>query len=328
MLNIHLNGDMVRCPDIVNIQKRLIEKRQKERRCKYGIHELNCPQWTQYCQDQPEIKPLMYYGRCHLFCCDKCPMRKKRKATGNMQKTFRIDNKIYRQLSSAAHYTIKTSKVKTLFMTLTFPPYKDKHYEKCKNPICSKFFEQKHNQLFSKFIENLRTNYGCSGYVAVRERGEKRFRIHYHLLISIPFISFFDLNDVWCNTIKDICNYSNHALYTDKKKKFIKDPVRAIRYVCKYFSKSKGSVSNTRIVFIANEINVKHRTFDNQNCEYYTVTDLLNHYKSIKVTQTSDYTTAFRIMDKAEFDDFCNNYLYKLFGISEINKNGVDFSPG
>ena len=188
MINVHLNGDIVRCPDMREIQARAAEIRDLHRICKYNIHESSCPAW------QIAVRTHKYCGRCSLAGSDSCPGHQIRTKLGKKEKQFKIDNQVYRKISSAAHYLVKESNNKVLFLTLTFPQFKKKvTYDET-------------NKCFSKFVENLRTNYCCQGYIAVREFGEKSHRVHYHLLCSLPYIPFPLLNNAWCNAIKDISN--------------------------------------------------------------------------------------------------------------------------
>ena len=314
MINIHLNGDIVRCPDIARIQAEAKELRYRHRICKFNEHEDDCKVWQNSLECYQEIKKNSKEVHCCLTCSDKCPGRKKHIDTGRMQKSFNIDNVNYRKLASSAYYLVKTSQFKTLFITLTFPPFKKKVNEK------------EFNQYFSKFVENLRTNHNAAGYVAVRERGDVNNRYHFHLLLSIPFISFITLNHIWCNTISDICEFSKCAVRTTKETLFINNPGYALRYVCKYFAKSKGATSRTRVIFISNNLIRYPRHFDNKNCEYYTPQDMFDDYKSIRITKTSDFTTGYRITDAKEFDRFTENILNKLFNLTKENNNL--FCPG
>ena len=308
MLNIHLNGDIVRCPDIAAIKRRIQESNEAERRCKYGIIEWKCDRWKEYVMLQPGVKKFSECGRCVFAYNESCPMHKKRVEFGKKEKKFKIDNQVYRKLTSSAHYLVKESDKKTLFITLTFPKFKKKVSY---NEI---------NEYFSRFVENLRKNYHCGGYIAVREFGKKTHRVHFHLLITIPFVPFTRLNDTWCNTIAGICHYSKNALTTDKKTLFIRDPVRALKYVCKYFAKAKGQVNKSRLVFMSNNIIQKPKQF------YNSVDEILSGYKSIYILQTSDYTTRFRVTDLKEFQRFCNNFLYPFFELSfKKNENLYSF---
>jgi hypothetical protein len=225
-------------------------------------------------------------------------MHKKHVETGLQKKRFKIDNAIYRKMASTAHYLVKESKCKTLFITLTFPQFKRKVPD---NEI---------NTYFSKYVENLRKNYDCGGYVAVREFGKETHRVHFHLLLAIPFVPFSVLNSAWCNCIKDICNYSGRAVMSDPKTVVIRNPTYALRYICKYFAKTKGQSNDSRLVFMSNNIIQKPKKM------YGSVNDLLENYKSIYIQQTSDYSTCFRITDSKEFNRFCNNFLYPFFELS------------
>jgi hypothetical protein len=304
LYNLHLNGDIVRCPDIAAIKEREAEIKDSHKICVYNIKEESCQVWQNSLKCWQNVKDKGCDGRCMLSGQDICPGHQAQRKTGNKEKSFRIDNVNYRKLSSSAHYLVKKSQHKTLFLTLTFPKFKKK-------------INEKHlNKAFSTFMHNLRENYNCSGYVAVRERGANgTHRYHYHLLCSIPFVPFADLNRAWCHAISDICEFSKRAVTSDKKTLFIREPVRALRYVCKYFAKTKGQSSKTRIIFISENLIRTPVHFNNENCEYYTINDLLDSFKSISKKETSDYTTAFRINDAKEFSIFCEKILYKFFNL-------------
>lgn len=301
MINIHLNGDLVHCPNIPAIQKRIAERRDAERRCIYGIHEDICAVWQNSVECYTAIKKrdnARGFCRCSLSGCDRCPGHIKRKDDGNKQKLFRINNVTYRQLASTAHYLVKASKLKVLFLTLTFPKFKRNVTEK------------ELNEHFSRFMENLRKNYGCKGYIAVRENGTRfTHRYHYHIVAALPFVPFRRLNTVWINCISDICHNSKNAVQTDRKARFVDNPVRAMRYVCKYFAKSRGQASKTRLVFISNVILQKPKPF------YGALESILTGFDSVTARRTSDYTTCFRITEKREFWQFCKNMLYPFFNL-------------
>jgi len=298
MINNHLNGDIVRCPDIAEIKIRLNEMKEKKHICKYNYHEDNCSTWQSSLVNWQNIKQNGCAGRCMLSGTLLCPGHIIQTKTGEKEKLFKINNQVYRKLASTAHYLVKESKNKVLFLTLTFPKFKKKVTD---NEI---------NKYFSKYVENLRKNYDCGGYIAVREFGKETHRVHFHLLLSIPFVPFPVLNAAWCHCIKDICHFSKNAVTSDPKTRFIRNPVRAMRYVCKYFAKTKGRTSKTRQVFISNNIIQKAIKY------FGNVRDFLTGYESITFTQTSDYATMFRINDPKEFDHFCNKFLYPLFELS------------
>lgn len=314
MINVHFNGDIVRCPDISAIQNRVAERRDVEKRCKYGIHEDNCTTWQNSVRNWMNVKNNAYCGRCLMAGSIFCPQHRDRVDKGRMQKKFAMTSQKYRQMSSSAHYLIKEeAKNWVLFLTLTFPKFK-------KNV---KITDKILNQYFSKFVENLRTNYDCSGYMAVREGGiDCEKRPHYHLIISIPFIRFTVLNDIWCRCIADICERSPNALTSDRKSYRIeKNTGKAIRYICKYLSKTKRDrlVSDSRIVFISSNLLIKHKKIQEMSINEILLDT--GKYKGIYIQQTSDYSTCFRITDPESFDRFIENFLYPLFECSDKTAN-------
>jgi hypothetical protein len=309
MINVHLNGDIVRCPDIAAIHKRANEIRELHRICIYNFHEDTCQAWQQSLINWRNVKKNGTCGKCMLCATDSCPGHVDRTFKGLRKKTFKIDSTIYRKISSTAHYLVKESNNRVLFITLTFPQFK------------KKITYNEINTYFSKFVKNLRNNYDCGGYIAVREFGKKTHRVHFHLLLSIPFVPFAALNDTWCNTIKDICAYSDHALTTDKKTLFIRNPGRALRYVCKYFAKGLGQSSDTRLVFISNNILQKPKQIKD------SIENILSGYKGIFIQQTSDYTTSYRITNNKDFERFCNNFLYPFFELSTDKKTNIYSFP-
>lgn len=307
MINIHLNGDIVRCPDIAAIQSRAKEIREAHFICCYNIHEETCSIWQNSLKIYQNIKQNNCAGYCSMAGSDICPGHILRSNIARKKKTFKIDNTIYRKMASSAHYLQKESKSNKLFITLTFPKFK------------KKVSDNETNNYFSRFVENLRTNYDCGGYIGAREFGKKNHRVHYHLFLSIPFVPFPVLNAAWCNCIQDICYFSNNAIQTDPKTRFISNPARAMRYVCKYFAKCKGQESDSRMIFISNNIIQKAKKCTD------SVEDILKGYKSIYIQQTSDYSTCFRITDSKEFNRFCNNFLYPFFELS-FKKNEYLYS--
>jgi hypothetical protein len=307
MISVHFNGEIVRHFDTGQINKEIRTKYSDQHRCKYGVRFVQCDQWRKYSNE--------------LEACDVnktlCPYHKQRQDTGKMNKEYSIDWQTYRKLSSGAHYMIKEAKSKVIFYTLTFPAWKDK-------PIT----DEQANQCFSKFAENMRKNYSCSHYIAVREHGETGDRVHFHVLCAIPFISFTKLNNSWLHAISKYCVASVNALQTDKKySAVIRSPTRAIRYVCKYFSKVYGIKSSSRVVFVSNSLlsytdsagnkqsNIKKSLHEDMA---RAVPHALKGLKSLKIKKY-DHVTVFKVTDYKEFKSFCNNFLYPLFECS-VNK--------
>lgn len=365
MISMHFNGEMVRHKNMKIIAHRTAEKNAHEGRCKYGCHVFNCSAWLKHClsdyhkeqdllkQKGKEIPKLDKFGICKLNGSSLCPQYKERKKQGNTKKTFTIDWKKYRQIASAAHYLIKESEHKTLFLTLSFPqwirkePTPGQTYKSRAGLIAnhkltkSFYYDEISNICFTKFAENMRENYDCSGYIAVKEYGETTNRVHFHIIISLPFVDFRILNNSWNNSISDCCCFSSCALRRKPgEPAIIRNPARAIRYVCKYISKTYGQTSETRTVFISNnllssKVKVVRRVFDYERNEWTEIEtiarqsnikrsidenecnhiDYLKQFKSIKIN-TFEHVTVFKITDRKEFNKFCTQFLYPLFECS------------
>lgn len=308
MINLHLNGDIVRCPDVQDAKKRLAERRESEYKCKYGIIEYDCQTRNNYhlrhritdkrcdchsarCRDYKEVTDGGMVWKMFV-----CPHMNLQYIHSLKKKSYFISSQTYRKMASASHDLVKSSRNRVLFLTLTFPKFKIEPNE------------QEYNECFSRFLHNLRQNYGCSGYVGVRERGEDNNRVHFHLLLSIPYYSFVTLNAAWCHAIQHFCDFSPLALRTTKQSLYIKNPIKAIRYFCKYFAKSRYQKSNARLVFISNNLIKEPIKIYKTNPR-----DLLSCYKGVYIQQTSDFTTCYRITNDKSFMEYCNNFLYDAF---------------
>lgn len=176
-------------------------------------------------------------------------------------------------------------------------------------------------------MENIRKSkkYRAEGYIAVRERGGKNDRLHYHLVVSIKFVSFIDLNRAWCRAISDYCEFSKNAIQSDGSNRVLKSPSRAIRYICKYISKSKNLKSWTRLYFVSNNLlsseQVNEETGEVRRISNIKrdlprkgvdIVSLLRQYKGLEI-KTFEYVTTFKVTDPREFNKFCFLYLYPLF---------------
>jgi hypothetical protein len=313
MINIHLNGDIVRYPNVQEIHKERAKDLDGRGFCRYGMREAYCQDFQKFTLSLNKEDNFSFQdSRCKLGGCILCTKHRERVQLGKQDKNFEINQVTYRKMASSAHYMIKESTTKILFLTLTFPPFKDSKYENylLLTESDKKTFENEINQAFSRFVENLRTNYNCNGYIGVREFGKNTNRVHFHIMCAIPFIPFRMLNNSWCSAISNLCEYSSCAVFSNPKTRFIKTPIRAIKYVCKYFSKCRGQRSGTRLVFISNNIlqPAKH-----MNAPLESVLDSFN-FDYMK--QTSDFTTCYRITDNSEFTNFCDKFLYPFFELS------------
>jgi hypothetical protein len=310
MINLHLNGDIVRCPDVQDAKLRLQGSYQATGKCIFGVRECDCPThngfntlhrlndetrcdcYLQSCRDYKEVEDESGY----LWRMYVCPKMRNQYVNSLKKKSYFISSQVYRKMSSACHDLVKSSPHKTIFLTLTFPQFKLIPNEK------------QINQCFSKFIENLRSNYDCSGYIAVREYGENNNRVHFHIILSMPYCKFVTLNSSWCSAISNYCDFSPSALRTTSKSLYVKTPIKAIRYFCKYFSKSRYQRSDTKLVFMSNNLIKKPVSVYDTGVE-----TILKGYKGVYIQQTSDYSTCFRITNDKSFMEYCNNYLYETF---------------
>jgi hypothetical protein len=303
MLSLHFNGDLVQHPDAASNYRRRVAMYDETGRCKHGQKEIYCPAYMKYIKDRPEIKKISEFPRC-MLTGDKCPHAKILKERGKIKKEYCIDNKTYRKIASAGHYLIRTSKHKTIFITLTFPKFK------------KAIQHEELNTYFSRFMENLRTNYNCAGYVAVRELGDINNRPHFHVICSMPFIDYRLLNSVWVNTIQDICYFAPNALQTTRKKSVIYDHAGALRYVCKYFAKARLTKSESRIVFISHNILQPAQQFRVEaEC-------ILNGHRSIYIRHY-DYTTIYSITDAKAFQKFAEDVIYPAFNLIHAGNRGM-----
>jgi hypothetical protein len=362
MLNVHFNGEIIRCPDQSGNYLKLVQRRQLEKRCQFGCAESDCETFNNWQLIDPrkrlnkgcctlDIDPVVSYTDKETGEIIKnpesypensllewkkyiCPKAQARYISAITPKKFKIDNVAYRKLSSAAHWMVKESFNKTLFLTLTFPKY-----------LKDEITEKQANECFSKFTDSLKKTYSCDHYVAVRERGEENNRLHFHLICSLPYVHFGSLNHAWCSAIKDYCEYSNSAIQSRAGHRVIKNPIRSIRYVCKYISKSKGMKSDTRLYFISNctlkktiqirsgyELNDTYKSITTKVSppervsESFNINEILQNYKSVDI-KVFDYVTRFRIKDRIEFNKFCCSFIYPLFECS-IKQTGLYFDTG
>lgn len=305
MYNVHFNGEIVHCPDHKAVHLRAEQIRDQHRICKYGYLESTCERFIS------QVREKKCSGRCPLACSSDCPGAQRRRKLGSMKKQFKIDHAAYRKIASAAHYLIKTSPYKVLFLTLTFPKFRKKHR------LTKSIFENEIlNTYFSKFVENLRENYDCKGYVAVREHGETNtYRTHYHIAVSLPYVDLRTLNSSWNNTIQSICFPSRNALQSDPKNRVIRSIVVAVRYMCKYFSKCRGQESNSRLVFISRNLIKPPERFDGR------LEDILTGFDSVEYYETSEYSGVFRVRDEKELKKLFITFIYKLFNVENKAEN-------
>lgn len=306
---LHYNGSVVCHPDTTGSYEKKVQGYTRAGLCHRGCQKTTCPALLQYWRDQSDAAGKPRYidlsKACHLDKSPEykklCPAHLKTVADGCKEKTFVIDNRVYNELADRAAWLYNASKNKLLFITLTFPKFK------------RKVNENELNEAFSRFIENCRATYDADGYIGVREGDGVTKRYHYHIILSIPFVDFRTLNSAWLHAIQDFCHYSPNALTTDRKARFIKSVNSAVRYVCKYMSKSRNAVSKTRIYFVDRRTAqaIVKTPFD------YSMDTVKTAFPSLRSYQYNDYVCRYTIADRREADEFFKAAVLILFSHSE-----------
>jgi hypothetical protein len=318
MITAHFNGDLVAHSDMHHIAEKVQALKNQRGACKYGICQVKCETWFNHCFARPEVKSISDFGKCTFAESPKCPQYSQRMKAGKTKKQFVIKAKDYRALSSGAHYLIKANKSKAVFFTLTFPPFKRTH-----KLTKSFYYDEISNILLIKFLDNFKKTYGCTSYIAVKEYGDENNRVHFHILASFPYINFSVINNYWCACIEKHCEYSINALQTRKGvTSIVKDPFRAIKYVCKYFSKAKrnNGASDTRLIFVSRSLlSLKHGLHD------INASEILSDrgYKKIYIHPLK-YVTIFRVHDENSFKNLCEDFIYEVFR-QEIDTGKTEF---
>lgn len=284
MVTLHHSGDIVTHPDHAANFRARMDKYDRQNMCRYGVKISLCEDYinAENLRIARQSKPeAIRFNKCTYGNCGVCPRYIQQKQYGETPKQFSITNAHYRRIADQAAYMKETQKYKLLFITLTFGKFK-------KNGITDK----QANECFSKFMENLSANYGRGNYIAVKEHGDENNRVHFHLIIDMPFIDFRVLNRAWCAATSDYCDYSANALTTDREARFIKSTVSAVKYICKYISKCRGQRSDSRIIFTSRELSQAELKTDFSGNDF---TEILKQYRSIQVYKCNDYTWRYSI---------------------------------
>lgn len=183
---------------------------------------------------------------------------------GKTRKSFSINNRTYRKVSSSSVRLWKKKRNKVIFLTLTFPFLID---------------ELKANICFSKFIDNLKHNFGLHSYIAVKELNfqDKIGTVpHFHCIFDIPFIHVSKLNRAWIRTFSELHPGSVNALRLGSPKHgtIVKTPTRLVKYICKYTTKMRGNSYKARCIFISHNI-----TSNPVDIDYYDFLSLIEDFK-------------------------------------------------
>lgn len=311
---IHFKGSIVTHPDTSRSHAAKVARYLSEGKCKFGVNCLSCSAFIAHAlaRDIPRenIKP----GRCELYKNEHykqfCKGRARAKETGQIEKTYEITPRVYRDIANRVAWMKTTAKNRLLFCVLTFPNFKKDATEK------------QLNECFSKFVENLTKTYHLSRYLAVRENNGLNNRIHYHCIFDIPFISFARINRAWCKSIRNFCDSSPNAFRTSPKNRFIRDAAGAVRYVCKYVSKCRGVINKTRIVFCDHETARAYVTARFNK----SIAELKKDYKTIKMRKLNSYVSEFTFTSRSEQNKFFNFYVRSIFNCFSPPKSMYHFS--
>lgn len=186
---------------------------------------------------------------------------------------FQLSYQKYRLLASAASIMSKTAENKLIFLTFTF---NDK----------LKIKEVMANQIWNRFIKNFKKTYGCKNYVGVLEY-HKSGTPHYHFIADFPYSPIVEINKAWIAAItSSVGNDYDFVLGSvrlpEDTDSVVDNTSRAVRYLCKYFSKGLGVRYATKCYFISRDLREKSRFREITAEQYEQIETNLNPVKSRK----------------------------------------------
>lgn len=130
--------------------------------------------------------------------------------------------------------------------------------------------EKVRQAMYKKFVKNVSANYNVSGYIAVKEKGEKYGRLHYHIILRMPFVDYKKLNNCLNEIHKNFGFDGSNNLFTTNSKRrrnIIKNVEHVFRYVTKYVSKNNDTFEK-RCYFISDSVKsdaIKVETLEKQH---------------------------------------------------------------
>ena len=139
--------------------------------------------------------------------------------------------------------------------------------------------------------------------------------------MTIPYTQFSKLNRAWCHAISDYCHFAPNALTTRKGKVIVHDPIKAVRYCAKYFSKARGQESLTRLIFTNHDL-----TELSVNVSDYDVNEILKGFKYER-KKIGDYCIYYKV-DNEVSHYFIVQVVLPLFGLSLKRSGAVKFKQG
>lgn len=161
---------------------------------------------------------------------------------GKMEKKYVIDNLAYRQLVSACIKIVKKAQNKPVFLTITFPYYPKEHEAQ---------------KIFTNFVKNMKKTYNLEKYVWVKEHGERRGKLHYHLVADYPFFDIRLIQNSFNSAIRNFngnSNLSNNSVRLPPRSNgnsVVRDGIGMAKYIGKYISKNRYVEWKTRCYAIA-----------------------------------------------------------------------------
>ncbi len=211
------------------------------------------------------------------------------RSAGKIEKKYCIDNLAYRQLVSACIKIVKKAQNKPVFLTITFPYYPQ---------------EVEAQKIFTNFIKNMKKTYNLKNYVWVKENGEKKGKLHYHLVADFPFNSIKCMQTSFNNSIRNYrsdVGLSNNSLRLPPRSNsnsIVREPIGMAKYIGKYISKNRYVTYNARCYAIsknlfplAQEISLEEAENLLWNNDYF-------------VANKNDFSSVTCLKDFAFFDHF------------------------
>lgn len=165
---------------------------------------------------------------------------KRAKEYGKKKKTYSINTRVYRLIASSAVEQFNQKKCNIGFLTFTLP---------------LEVNEVQATECFSRFLDNLKLNYKLKSIIYVKEIG-KGGNVHFHALIEIPSFDFASVKRAWFSAYSRYSdNFANNNIRYDKESGYVVRTIdRAVKYICKYASKSRGRKFERRCYGITRRI--------------------------------------------------------------------------
>jgi hypothetical protein len=153
---------------------------------------------------------------------------KEKRKQGKGSRNFRIDKKKVRSASVALWRRARKKRV--LFVTVTVPFETN--------------FENEHDvqRAFTLWLKNLRQNRNLQDYVWIKEGQPKNdFRIHYHVLLGLPYCGIAFLQKAWESAVETATGYVHitHNSVRLGRRPVVRDVRSISNYLAKYMTKQQ-----------------------------------------------------------------------------------------